>query len=421
MEKTLVLESGQCALGQCIFCGYSKQAKPVDEQYLRIRLDEALADAEGAERLKMFTSGSFLDDCQFPPAFRAYFVEKVKAKKIKEVTIESIPQFITAERLAEFKGVNLTVAIGLEVADNRVLAVLKKGFTVEQYVEAAKTLHANGCKLRTYLLVNPPGATDVKRSIEESVAFAKKYSDSIVAINLLPHSRAPLFDMWLEGAWKPLPKARFHELVDALGVETDDETFRFTPKFPPEKKQFIKGVGVEFIDHPHYNVWQDFITSFYDGPRDKDIALFVPCAAKKPYSESKTHQLIFSAMRRSKNFRRIHRIVISSPGVIPFEFSDYYPFNSYDWDEKLETPEIMKEYVRINKQRAVNYLKAHKYKHVACFFKPTSESYEALREACAELGIKLVAVLPEAVEGGGNPLFRDESLDKLVSALDALE
>ncbi len=413
MWKTLVLESGQCALGQCIFCGYSRQAKPVDEQMLRIRLDETLADAEGV-KLKMFTSGSFLDDAQFPKPFRKYFVDKCKAKNIHEVTIESIPRFVTKERLAEFDGLTTTVAIGLEVADNKVLAVLHKGFTVEEFVQAAKTIHENNCLLRTYLLVNPPGTDDPKKCIEDSVAFAKKYSDSIVVINLLPHSKAPLFDMWLAGEWRPLSKKRFHELVDSLGVETDDETFRFLPRFPPEKKEFIQGATVAQLDHPHYRVWQDYIDNFYERPPGRDIALFLPCAAKKPYFLSKTHTLVYGAIKRSRNFKRIHRIVISSPGVIPFEFNTFYPFNAYDWPEKDETPEVMKEYVRINKERIKDYFRDHEYSQVFCFFRPKAESFVALKEACADLNIKLVPVLADR-------LFDQEALGELVEALDSVE
>lgn len=112
----------------------------------------------------------------------------------------------------------------------------------------------------------------------------------------------------------------------------------------------------------------------------------------------------------------MHRIVISSPGVIPFEFNGFYPFNAYDWDESKETPEVMEEYIRINKERIENYLKSHEYKHYVAYFRSGSESYEALRQACDELGIELANALPEGekVTGKGGLENLRDVLEKLL-------
>jgi len=205
---------------------------------------------------------------------------------------------------------------------------------------------------------------------------------------------------------KPENLAQLRDLVKANG-----HPIGLTDSFEKSLQIYRQNLGLEFITNKIYDTWQNYIADFYEKPEFKDVALFLPCAAKKPYKFSKTHTLIRKTLKGMKN---IHRIVISSPGVIPFEFNTYYPFNAYDWEESKETPEIMKEYIRINKERIIRYLKKHKYKHHVCYFKPTAESYIALKQACDELGIELKEVLVE------KPM-REENLAKLRKVLTDLQ
>ena len=408
--KTIILESGRCSHAKCIYCGYSKNERPVNVRLLKARLDQMLAGTEDSS-LKVFSSGSFLDEAQFPKEFVDYFAEKLRRMGITKLTIESRPEYVTDESLEPFGGIGLTVAIGLESAHPEELKTIVKGFTVADFVRAAETLHRHGAKVRSYLLVNIPFVKDIRKSIRESVEFAKKYSDSIVVLNLLPHHKTPLMRLWMQKRWRPLSRKEFRDVVKGIdGVELDEETFRFIPQFP--NKKAFDGVGIGYITNPTYDAWQDYIVRWYEKPEGKDTALFLPCSAKKPYRESRTHATIWHAI---KGIRGVHRIVISSPGVIPFEFNGRYPFDTYDWDESKETPEIMKEYVRINKERIMDYLKGHRYKHHVAYFRSGSESYEALKQACDELGIELVNALPE-----GERVTSKEGLGNLRNVLEKL-
>ncbi|MCX6695366.1 MAG: DUF5591 domain-containing protein, partial [Candidatus Altiarchaeota archaeon] len=291
--SNLILNYGRCSWGRCFFCGYGRI---IGEAPTAEKLKKTFAEFfgridEGCDSVKVFGSGSFLDEKQVSAEARKCFIEECKRRNIKKVTIESRPEHITKEKLEEFNGIDLNVAIGLEVADNEVLRRISKGFTVEDYDKAADVVKSCGFKVRTYLLVNPPYAADAKGIMRKSVEHALRKSDSIVLINLLPHGNTPLVKKWLDGEWNYLSKREFRELVGEYEgnakIEFDEETFKFTPMFP-EKKRLI-GVGEEYLTHPYFDVWQDYINRWYTPPRKK-VLLFLPCSFKKPYSESETHR-----------------------------------------------------------------------------------------------------------------------------------
>jgi hypothetical protein len=426
----LILNSGRCSWSKCIFCGYGKilglipKTANINEKFddffkrLNCEVDE----------IKVFGSGSFLDEEQIPKDSRKYFIQQCKSRGIKKLIIESRPEFITKEKLKEFYGLELTVAVGLEIADDKILIKLKKGFLCQDVENAAKIIHDSGAKVRIYILVNPPFVKDAKKSLDFSVKYALKFSDSIVLINLLPHYKSDLFKMWLKGEWNFLSKEEFFKLTkkykENKKIETDEETFRFIPRFPKELRKPLIGVGDEYLTHPYYEVWQDYLQRWYEPSEKKEILLFLPCSYKKPYSESKTHKKILEKLKSLKNYEKIHQVMISSPGIIPREFENYYPFNSYDWDEKLETEEIKRRYIGVISGRIERYIKEHKnsYKKVFCFLKYSSESYKALKIACEKLGLKFENLLKikthEKIKNEKNLLIRDEALNKLKEGLE---
>ncbi|MFZ3077272.1 MAG: DUF5591 domain-containing protein [Candidatus Aenigmatarchaeota archaeon] len=437
-EKTLLLNSGKCSWGKCFACGWGRLASPrLGIHELKKIVDDFFHENRNEKigRLKIFASGSFLDDAQFPKAIRKYVAVKCAALGI-ELVVESRPEFITAGNLEDFKGAKLTVAIGLESGDDAVLKKYSKGFAAADYIKAANLLHENSFRLRTYLMVGLPfGSAD---SLKKSVELADKCGDEIVLINVFPHSLAPLYELWIRtqtkfaaepkssafrasGDWKPLDKEQFEEAIAPYKsnpkIETDFNNFSFVPRFSREKQEMIKGASEKELLHPHFEVWQDYICRFYETPKEKKTVLFLPCTFTKPYYNSKLHREIAKIAGNKKD---IHLVVLSSPGVIPYEFANKYPFNSYDWPEWEETPEIKKKYIEVTEKRIENYLRSHKYEKYFCFLKP-SETFVALEKACNKLKIPLASCLKpetwEKIKGEKNPLLLalddlEESLNK---------
>jgi len=61
------------------------------------------------------------------------------------------------------------------------------------------------------------------------------------------------------------------------------------------------------------------------------LIILLPCSAKKPYSESKSHKLFHKAIRKFPEFPYFQEFILTSPlGIIPRQLENIYPANSYD-------------------------------------------------------------------------------------------
>ncbi|MBU0763186.1 MAG: DUF5591 domain-containing protein [Candidatus Altiarchaeota archaeon] len=418
--SNLILNFGRCSHGKCIFCGYGRiRGQKPDETDVNRCFDDFF-DTVKDEEVKIYGSGSFFDEKQMPKTSRKHFIKKCVETGVKKITLESRPEYVTAEVLSEFRDFELTVAVGLETSDNSLLEKLEKGYTREDFETAADLIHDAGQKVRAYLLVNPPYVKDPVKSLDDSVEYALTKSDSIVLINTIPHSSAPLMRLWLEGRWNFMDKREFgattKKWVQNPKVEVDFETFKFKPNIPEYLRGNLKGVGEWYLTHPHFEVWQDYFVRWYQPPKDR-ILIFLPCSYKKPYSLSETHKGIVNTLGSER--AKFHEVMLSNAGVIPREFEDYYPFNSYDWDEKLENETIKRRYIEVTTQRIEKYLAPHiqSYRGIVCFLKYGSESYKALDAACKNMNTGFKNLLSketyDKIQNERKPLQTNEALKEL--------
>ena len=117
-EFTIILRTRGCnwalgGTGGCSMCGYVQDAninevKPsqIINQFnyaLQNKLDEIENDKYNYV-LKLFNSGSFLDENEVAQNVRSYIYNKIaKIKKIKEVVIESRIEYVSSEKLEELR------------------------------------------------------------------------------------------------------------------------------------------------------------------------------------------------------------------------------------------------------------------------------------------------------------------------------
>jgi archaeosine synthase len=111
-----------------------------------------------------------------------------------------------------------------------------------------------------------------------------------------------------------------------------------------------------------------------------DVAVLLPCSARKPYSASLSHRRFAKAVRG-----RAHELVVTSPlGLVPRELERVYPAGHYDvpvtghWDREelgLISPVI------------AGYLGKHRYRRVLAHLE--GGALEAARVAAESCGIQL--------------------------------
>lgn len=183
----------------------------------------------------------------------------------------------------------------------------------------------------------------------------------------------------------------------------------------------LNGVSKMQLLHPHFELCHKWFISDYKAPKDK-MALFIPCAAIKPYYNSPIHKIINKRLKNYENM--IHKVVISNAGVIPYEYCDRYPFDSYDWNPLAEDKQIQKEYYKVTKKRIREYLLKHKYKAYISYLRTSSISHKALNDTCKEIGLKLYhPKLNEQIQNDKDTdliLIYDENIQKLIKTLKGL-
>jgi radical SAM enzyme (TIGR01210 family) len=165
---TIILNTGGCRwarAGGCTMCGYvaeSVDGGEVSHEALMDQVEACLeherehAD-EPAEQVKMYTSGSFLDEREIGPETRRAIAETFADRE--RVLVESLPDFVDAGKVRAFTdhGVAFDVAVGLETATDRVRRdCVNKYFEFAAFEAAAAAADEAGAGVKAYLLMKPP-------------------------------------------------------------------------------------------------------------------------------------------------------------------------------------------------------------------------------------------------------------------------
>lgn len=110
--------------------------------------------------------------------------------------------------------------------------------------------------------------------------------------------------------------------------------------------------------HPDYWTMTEYILSKHK--KKHDILTLFECSNSKPYSSNRSIR---------KNFLEKYGVFtdfasISNPGIIPMEYSHFYPYRYDEWDHFAEKEDIANKYVKVNASRFLHYVKTLGYKHV---------------------------------------------------------
>lgn len=137
-------------------------------------------------------------------------------------------------------------------------------------------------------------------------------------------------------------------IMDSAYRKESEEVF-------PRRTPYIKANSLESLRRPDIYRYRQYISDIYTRPPERDIALLIPCSARKPYSESKSHRRIIEALGTYRS--ALHELIVTSPvGLVPRELESTYPARFYDipvigdWyeDERVMIKSILSEYFARN-------------------------------------------------------------------------
>lgn len=181
-----------------------------------------------------------------------------------------------------------------------------------------------------------------------------------------------------------------------------DRTPSFDGLYPAVRSSRFRANAGESMFRREIALFEERLVSRYVPPRS-DICVLIPCAARKPYSLSRSHQMFMRVIDS-----RAHEVIVTSPlGVVPRELELVYPAGHYDvpvtgyWD--LEEQELLTGFLTA-------YLEKHRYDRVLCHLEGGAKAVAL--EAAKRAGVTL-----EITCNDDRPLSQ-ESLRALNAALE---
>jgi radical SAM enzyme (TIGR01210 family) len=192
----------------CLMCGYHLDSDPsIRDEDVLAQVKTSLERLEGQKILKMYTSGSFLNDDEISSGLRREILGTISGK-VDKLLVESRPEFISKDAIDDIRGFvdKLEIAIGLESATETISSkCINKGFFFNDFARAARTVRDSGAGVRTYLLIKPPFLTE-KEAIKdalESAGKAAEHSD-VISFNPVNVQKGTFVEkLWRKAEYRP--------------------------------------------------------------------------------------------------------------------------------------------------------------------------------------------------------------------------
>jgi radical SAM enzyme (TIGR01210 family) len=196
---TVFLRNRRCPW-RCIYCDLWKDmlTETVPLGAIPTQIDFALealdtnASTPVAKQIKLYNAGSFFDLKAIPPEDLPAIAQRVA--KFDRVIVECHPALVGSsavtfrDLLAEYASTpsrKLEVAMGLEIADDEILARLNRQMTLDMFARAARFLREHEMALRTFVIVKPPFVrTDdaALHQAQRSIDFAFDCGSTMVSL-----------------------------------------------------------------------------------------------------------------------------------------------------------------------------------------------------------------------------------------------
>jgi len=221
---TVILNTPGCRWayehGGCTMCGYLMDSSPgrITAEHIINQFNYAIEkyyrEIEENPKdicIKIFTSGSFLDEREVPEEARRYILKKMGELDIEEVVIESRPEYIredTLEEAREYLGsVNMEIGVGVETFNEEIRHYsINKGISNRDIVDTLELARKYSIGMKAYLLIKPLFITE-RDAIEDSIYSGNRCLElGFNRISYCPATvhRGTLMEiLWKRGQYRP--------------------------------------------------------------------------------------------------------------------------------------------------------------------------------------------------------------------------
>jgi archaeosine synthase alpha-subunit len=166
---------------------------------------------------------------------------------------------------------------------------------------------------------------------------------------------------------------------------------------------------------PEFEQSYRYIIDEYD-VAPKEIAIFMPCAVRKPYSASPSHQLIRMIIGQVFDESQYHVVIFGTCGIVPAELEEMYPYAHYKYMlGKCKDPKILDDFLRIETDRVAGYLEKTRHTYTYRIGYCIGLFREALIRGSEKSGVPVDLILPtrdmiNKVVEEGDCVFEEGSL-----------
>ncbi|MCX6676494.1 MAG: archaeosine biosynthesis radical SAM protein RaSEA [Methanothrix sp.] len=205
---TMILRTVGCRWNRCTMCGYAGEGAPATAEDLIAQFECAMQRSSmDVSVVKIYTSGSFLDSAEMPVTARDEILKRLAALGIKKLVIETRPEYVTPQTIEIcLTSLPTEFAIGLETASDLIREnAIRKGFSFQDFADAAEAVHRQGGRVKAYLLLKPPLLSEgqAMRDAIASARAARSHAD-ILSLNLCNVQRNTVVErMWERGEFRP--------------------------------------------------------------------------------------------------------------------------------------------------------------------------------------------------------------------------
>lgn len=218
---TIFLTNRECPF-RCTMCDLWKNT--LDERVplgaIPAQIDYAIQRLSAASHVKLYNAGNFFDAQAIPPEDHEKIATRIRG--FDTVIVENHPR-LTDTRCLRFRDLlqtRLEVAMGLETIHPAILESLNKRMTVDDFDTAVHFLTQNDIDVRTFVLLKPPGLSEVE-GIEwavKSVAHAVEAGSTCISVIPTRAGNGLMEQLQVSGQFSP-PSIRSMEETLERGFE----------------------------------------------------------------------------------------------------------------------------------------------------------------------------------------------------------